>query len=106
MFKLIITVLFFFGLLFAGTYTKMLSVLVENKRGTWWSFYWTPLSVYRHFKKFIFESDLDSYQKKEYLFLYKTAVFAKWGFFLFMFFIAIILSVLINFFPDKLVYLK
>ena len=105
MFKIIIIVWFFLGLLVVLTYAKMVDILVENKKGSWWYFYWEFLFTYRHFKKFIKKGDLTSGQKKEYLFLYKIGVFAVWGVFLYFITMAIIMFVLINFFPDKLEYL-
>ena len=95
-FNIIILVIWIiFGILLSSFFLKMINILVENKRGSWWYFYWKLQFSFRPFKKFINESNLNSKQKEEYLSLYKRGVYAKRGVFLFMFLIAITFTLIV-----------
>jgi len=70
------------GVLLNLPFIKMLNILVENNKGSWWFCYrklWFSLDF---FKRFINEVDFDSKQRKRYFLLYRTGLFIKITWFL------------------------
>ena len=74
--------------------SKMLNILVENKKGSYFYCRWKLNFSFRIFKEFIEEGDFDSKQKEEYLLLYKRGLYAKRIVFIYLF-LLLILALLI-----------
>ena len=70
-------VLIIFMVLITLPFYKMLNILVENKKGSYFYCYWRLWCSLGFFKEFINESDFDAKQKEEYRSLYKRGLYAK-----------------------------
>ena len=94
-FSIIIIIVVWIILLILGGYTfsKMLNILVKNKKGSCFYCYWKLWLSFSFFKEFINESNFDSKRNEEYLLLYKRGLWIKRcviSFFLFLFILAIL----------------
>ena len=70
-------VLIIFMVLISLLFYKMLNILVENKKGSYFYCYWKLWCSLGFFKEFINESDFDAKQKEEYYSLYKRGLYVK-----------------------------
>ena len=66
-----------FFVLISLPFYKMLNILVENKKGSYFYCYWKLWCPLGFFKEFINESDFDAKQKEEYSSLYKQGLYVK-----------------------------
>ena len=70
----------------------MVSILKKHNKGGFWSLYFS----YNAFKQFVNKYNEDDEKKKEYLKLYKTAVYAKRSLFISLILIFLILTLAAN----------